>query len=854
MKNRKAFWVSSKATIVIAILAATAPVAARAQDPGNWVGPLPDTKDIADDIVVTATLRSENLQNVPIAVTAFNAASLDKAGVRTISALDTVSASFNFNTTQSESGGATLRVRGVGTTGNNTGLESAVGIFLDGVYLSRPGIALGDLLDVEQIELLRGPQGTLFGRNTSAGALSIKTARPNMSRFEGFANATYGNYTLASGQGGLSAPLINGKLALRVSGAYRSQGGTVRSATTGAQSNNRNRYLIRGQLAWEPTADLSLRLIADYQKSNEKCCDAIIVQDSSLVGIGAYAAVDLPANGGVAVSGARAQETRQTNSEQFRDGVRQWGVSAQLDWELGGIDLVSITGYRDSHATTTQENDFTSLGVFSTSKGSNTNAGTRESFTNIQTFTQELRLSGDALSDRLHYLIGGYFADERITDRVTLTLGPDYQRYISANFIPFVGTALGPNPALLLAQNQSATGNFATNDFTQKSTNWSLFSNATFKLTDALGINVGLRYSHDRKRGAFKQVAARSTACLGALTNPALGAGSPLNSLQPLAVGLNCLPYAVQANIPGAPTPQEFDRVFSDSQLVYTTKLTWEAADNVNTYLSYSRGYKSGGFNLDPTAAIAGADPRFRSEKVSAYELGIKTKLIRNALTANLALFHQDLSNFQVLEFTGLQYVTFNVDRAKATGAEFEMTARVSPSLSVNAAYTYTNARFPKNCASATADVIVRSLCGDTLTNAPKHVVVAGFNYDHDIGHDLTIGLNGSVRLESDRRTSTLPVITAGNEVSTIRNPFDIQDGNAKINLRAAIGSESGLWRLEFWGNNITNVATRSVTFNIPLRGGSFLPGALNANGAGIARGSFLQDPRTYGVTLRTKF
>jgi hypothetical protein len=108
--------------------------------------------------------------------------------------------------------------------------------------------------------------------------------------------------------------------------------------------------------------------------------------------------------------------------------------------------------------------------------------------------------------------------------------------------------------------------------------------------------------------------------------------------------------------------------------------------------------------------------------------------------------------------------------------------------------------------------------------------------------------------MESDRRTSTQSLIIAGNTVSTIKNPFDIQDGNAKISLRAGIGSQNGAWRLEFWGNNITNVSTRNVTFNVPLRGGTFLPGALGANGVGISRGAFLQDPRTYGVTVRTKF
>lgn len=174
-----------------------------------------------DEIIVTATLRSENLQDVPIAVTAYSTETLEKSGVKDLRDLGSVSPSFSVNNSSSESGGTTIRIRGVGTTGNNTGLESAVGVFLDGVYLSRPSVALGDLLDVEQLELLRGPQGTLFGRNTSAGAISIRTAKPNLSEFEGYANATYGNFNLFNVQAGLSAPLVQDKVGVRLSGAYR---------------------------------------------------------------------------------------------------------------------------------------------------------------------------------------------------------------------------------------------------------------------------------------------------------------------------------------------------------------------------------------------------------------------------------------------------------------------------------------------------------------------------------------------------------------------------------------------------------------------------------------------------------
>ncbi|MBL0001203.1 MAG: TonB-dependent receptor plug domain-containing protein [Sphingomonadales bacterium] len=212
------------------------------------------------EIFVTATLRNENLQSIPIAVSAYNAEALDKSGVKDLKNLDQVSASFNANSSQTESGGTTLRVRGVGTTGNNSGLESAVGIFLDGVYLSRPGIALGDLLDVQQVELLRGPQGTLFGRNTSAGAVSIKTAKPNLNKFEGYANATYGNFDLFNAQAGFSAPIIEGVFGIRLSGAVRNRDGFLRNAA-GGESNDRGSLFVPGQAYFEPSADFSLRII-----------------------------------------------------------------------------------------------------------------------------------------------------------------------------------------------------------------------------------------------------------------------------------------------------------------------------------------------------------------------------------------------------------------------------------------------------------------------------------------------------------------------------------------------------------------------------------------------------------------
>lgn len=825
-----------------------------------------------DEIFVTATLRSENLQAIPIAVSAYNAEALDKSGVKDLKNLDQVSASFNANSSQTESGGTTLRVRGVGTTGNNSGLESAVGIFLDGVYLSRPGVALGDLLDVQQVELLRGPQGTLFGRNTSAGAVSIKTAKPNLNAFEGYANATYGNFDLFNAQAGFSAPIIEGVFGVRFSGATRNRDGFLRNAA-GGESNDRDRYLFRGQAYFEPSADFSLRIIADYSHSDEKCCDAVILQDTSYVTNGFYALSGLPANGGVTNFGNQAfQKRRTSNNREFRDQIEQYGISGQIEWDLGGPELTYIVGYRNFKAQSSQESDFVSVNVFSTSD--NTSASTANSINSVgrlKTFTNELRFTGNALSDKLQYLFGGYYSDERIREQGSLTLGPDYQAYVSAALTSL--GAPGPNPALnIFASGVSAAGNFAANRFTQNARNYSVFTNNTFNLTDQFAINLGARYSDDRKRGTFTQLAANSPACTAVLANPLSGPLAALQPLKPLAVALTCFPFSTQANYPGAgtpalPTPFPFNQVFKDNELIYTGKLTFKPAENVNTYASFTHGYKSGGFNLDPTAAAGGASPQFKSEKVDAYEAGIKTKFADGKITANLAIFHQDLKDFQVLEFTGVQFVTFNVPKAKSSGVELETLFRPTRDLSFNLSGTYTDARYPKNCASGlpltTAFQTVRTLCGAQLTNAPKFVGIAGFDFSQEIGNNLEFGLNGSLRYETKRRTSTqdVLVLAAGSGSpdpksvagGTAPNPFDIQKGTAKVNMRAGFGAQDGRWRVEVFGDNIFDVQTRNVTFNVPLRGVGSLPGPFSGASA-VSRGAFLQDPRTYGVTVRTKF
>lgn len=235
----------------------------------------------ADDsvIIVTATRRAQDIQDVPIAVTAVGQEQLDNQGVVNVQNITQVSPSFSTSNAQIASGSVVLRIRGVGTTSNNIGFEGAVGIFVDGAYQSRPGVALSEFVDIERVEVLRGPQGTLFGRNTSAGALNITTNRPDVTGFSGFANATYGNYDLMNIQGAVNVPLVEDTLAVRLTGAYRDRDGYVdvvdASGTQIGESNTIDQFLVRAQLGFESDSGVRVRLIGDYSESDNQCCAAV---------------------------------------------------------------------------------------------------------------------------------------------------------------------------------------------------------------------------------------------------------------------------------------------------------------------------------------------------------------------------------------------------------------------------------------------------------------------------------------------------------------------------------------------------------------------------------------------------
>ena len=820
-----------------------------------------------DEIIVMATKRATSVQDVPLAVTVVTPTQLENQGVTSIKDLATVASGFNIQSSQSETQGTSIRIRGVGTTGNNIGLESAVGVFIDGVYQSRPGVALGELTDIASLELLRGPQGTLFGRNTSAGALNIMTKKPDFDGTSGYADFTYGNYNLINVKGGVNFTASD-TLAFRVNGAYRNRDGFYTSSLDpDIESHDKNRFLIKGQALWEPSDQTSLRLIADYSEIDEKCCAAVNLTISPNHTAASGAAL-YPAFGF-----EDGLDALTFNDQEWGNGADSFGLSGELNHQFGEVDMTLIGSYRDYAAFSTQQ-DFNGSQQYSVPSLSD----------DIETITAELRFQGEAMDGKLDWLIGGYYANETIEEQFALTLGPDFSssvgqaNFANPGFLGFISGAGSVVQQALLAGNPnpvfapiSSSGSFADNRFAQDAETFSVFTHNIFSVTDKLDLTVGLRYNDDSKDGSFNQVSASNDACIAGLTLAGgLGAGGQTTAavvgalqanlpgaLIPAVTGagvgpgafLNCFPFAAPTlgSLPAtnpfaqgagaALLPREFDENFSDEELIYTVKADYDITPDFMLFGGFSHGYKSGGFNLDATAAQGGASPQFASEEIDNWEVGFKSTLADGRVRFNMTGFWSTMDNFQVLEFTGTKFTTFNVDDVSSKGVEAELNARLSDYFDLNAGITYADAGYGDDCDRGGTIAPAITLCNFPLTNAPKVSSVLGMTYDGPMG-DSGWGLLANVNLatSSNRRTSTQPQVGAVG----VLNPLDIQKGVSKLNARVGFTMPNEQVSIEFWGLNLTDEITRGITFNTPLQGAS--------------RSAFLEPPRQYGVTVRSNF
>src|SRR5687768_1137079 len=406
-----------------------------------------------DEIIITAQGRTQVLQDVPIAVTSVTGQAMENSGATDIRQLNQLAPSLLVSSTGSEANGS-ARIRGIGTVGDNPGLESSVAVFVDGVYRSRSGIGLNELGEIDRVEVLRGPQGTLFGRNASAGLINILSRRPSH-ELEGTGELTIGNYDLRRIAGGLTGGLSE-TIAARIDAVYVKRDGFYDDPANDTTVNNRNRFFTRGQLLFEPNQDLTIRLIADYTTRKERCCGAIYIDNSVNDDIGnlnePISPFIQPGTGGVGQPPARTNDAGNNIVNVLRDlgqdldalhsGYRRtlsvtpgrgydgqtkdWGLSGQADYDFDFGTLTSITGYRYYDARQGGDLDYSTVDILYRTD----DVGRR-----FKTFSQELRLQGNAFADRLDWLVGAYFANEKLRLTDDLKFGGQYGRFASCRIV-----------------------------------------------------------------------------------------------------------------------------------------------------------------------------------------------------------------------------------------------------------------------------------------------------------------------------------------------------------------------------------------------------------------------------------
>ena len=872
----KSIWLASVAALVAPMV--VAPGVAFAQTAAV------ETAD-ANEIIVTATRRSEKLSDVAIAVTAVSAEQLQNSGGTDIRQLNQLAPSLLVSSATNESNGA-ARIRGVGTVGENPGLESSVAVFIDGVYRSRTGVGLTDLGPLESIEVLRGPQGTLFGRNASAGLLNITTAKPKF-EFGGAGEATYGNFNNIRVMGSLTGPLLGDKVAFRVDGLYNKRDGFVTDTVSGRQLNNRDRFLVRGQLLVNPTEDLSIRLIADYNQKNEECCAAAILSPLQNLARDASGNVVSSPNsiaglvrslGGVynvPTDGKKyAYLTALTPGVGYGQRTRDWGVSAEANWDLGAGTLTSITGYREFKNQSGQDADFNRIDLL---KRTDQNR-------KFQTFSQELRFQGVALNDRLDYLIGGYYSHETLRTNDDLKYGADFENYYNAQFAGFNAAFGAANTGRFLTNYANAIGYTPTGPsllnntgivqggfFKQTSRNYAFFThNVISIIPDKVLLTLGLRYTNEQKdlQSDFRS---DNNFC-GALRRFSGTLSPTLASLRPTVTSVAC----IINNTPGVNFTQGLAGTQrKEDEFTGTAVLSVKPIDEVLIYGSYSRGYKAGGYNLDTSALNAAAPSpfnlQFAQEIVNAFELGAKLDLREFKL--NAALFYQKFDDFQLNTFNGVNFEVSNIEgcaddlggrdrdliggnsacagkrKAGLVSKGLELEAALYPveNFSVNAGFTYTDTRYAKNLTGLNGTSLAPTLFqlpGQFLSNSSQYVVTGAVAWTPQISDTMSALAYFDFRYTSEFNT--------GSDLDAEKR----QPGFVVANARVGLYGKDKKWGIELWGQNVFNTLYQQVAADAPLQGS----GTYNAVARGLSPSAsqvfitFPAEPRTYGVTVRTKF
>ena len=744
-----------------------------------------------EEIFVTARRRVENQQDVPIPMTVIGGDVLDDT--RTYSALRLTQLAPTFNYISSNPRNTNYTIRGLGASFGlaNDGLEPGVGFYIDQVYHARPAVASFDLLDVERVEILRGPQGTLFGKNTTAGALNITTRAPTFdpeARFE----LSGGQDGYQQGKAMVSGALIDDVVAGRLSFAATQRDGQLRNVTNGNEDNAQDQVAVRGQLLYDATSDVKVRLSGDYNRNDAKCCTQVYVTTGSTLKPPSQQFPALAAAAGYAPPSTDPFDRKSDVDSRLQARSELGGASATVDWDLGSTTLTSVSAWRYWNWDPANDRDFIALPIQTVSKNPDRQ----------DQYSQEIRLASNG-DNTVDWVTGLYAFTQTLESRPAAAYGAAATRWLL--------TPLTLPANLLDGYRSDADGKITTDSY-------AAFAQVTWKITDRLELTPGVRYTYETKDGRYNQT---------------------------VSGGLDTTDPTLIARKLSVQRPQTYAADFDDSSTSGQINVAYTLTDAVLTYATYSIGYKSGGINMagipndatnNPALSKAVVDP----EHVTNYEVGLKSQFLDERATANLAAFYTDVKDYQANVVDNgpgaLRGYLANVDKVRVKGVELDATAKVTEGFTTYARVAFNSGEYVsfengpcplERIGTATASC---DLSGKDLPGLSKWTVSTGGQYQHALqlfGHNgnLFVGAEGSYRSSfyADASDSIYMKV----------------DAYSLLNLRAGFRADNGL-EVSVWSNNVTD--ENYMLLSQPQPGNSGLV-------VGVPG-----DPRMSGLTVRYQY
>lgn len=765
----------------------------------------------ASDIVVTARRREEQVQDVPIPISVVGVKELDNTGSFNVSRLAQLQPTLQFYSTNPRNSSVNIRGLGAPLGLTNDGIDQGVGVYIDQVYLSRVAVATLDFLDVAQIETLRGPQGTLYGKNTVAGAINITSKAPSFN-FEGRAELSVGNLEFKQAKASISGPLGE-DVAVRIGVAATSRRGTVFNVATGNYVNEQDNIGLRGALLWRATDNLNLTLSADYSRQNPECCAQIFVKTGSTQR-------PLPRQFD-ALAAAQGYEPASRNPfDRLTDLDADLnaknvlgGVSLRAEWEVGSGTLTSVTAWRFWDWLPANDRDFTGLPITTLSQNP----------TRQDQFTQEFRYAGEG--NGFDYVIGAFAFYQDIHTTGTQRQGPAASRWLINPSNP-----LSNDPTVL-------DGLTAENDIRLKNFSGALFGKLNWKLTDQLTLSPGIRVNYDDKVGSYISIVRDSD-----------------GNLVPYSGGT-----ARQIAQREAIQPQAFeDEAYRAWNVSYDLTASYKPSRDVLLYATYAHTFKSGGLNLNGVPVVGGVVQtqlaQIEPEKVDHFEIGAKTQFWDRKATFNVTGFWTVIKDYQAIvnnsSTSTLRGYLANAEEVRVRGIEADFSVRPSERLNlyVNGAYTdheyvdFKNAPCPPELSGGGSGT--PGAPGEPGTNSPSVCDISGqwlpgiSNWAFSYGAEYNVpakvfGKDGEVYLGADASSRSKFSSNASRSIYT-----DI-DGYTLANFRLGFRTDEGL-NIFGWVRNAFDEEYFEVLATTP-------------GNTGLISGN-VGDPRTYGVTLGLSF